>query len=161
MSPSVVRTWAGIAIAGAALLLAAGVGLPIIELKRFFIFEDGYSILAMFQTLAREGEWFLAAIVGLFAVVFPAAKIAALALIVARPRVSCRSTWITTTVDWLGKWSMLDVLVVAVLIVAVKVSGIQKAATQPGVYCFVASIALTFVAGRLAKRLLIRPAGSA
>lgn len=148
------RRLAILALAGALVCLYAGVRLPIIELKRFFVFEDGYSILSMIATLADGGEWLLALIVGLFAIVFPLAKIAALGVVLTRFVSPERKALIARLVDALGKWSMLDVLVVAVLIVAVKITGLQKAATQPGLYLFVASIALTFLASRFARRLL-------
>lgn len=140
----------------AGMCFSAGLILPIVEFSRLWLFDDAYSILSLVGALAGAGEWLLAAIVSAFAVVFPAAKILLLGVILGRlPDVSGRSRTVTA-LEIIGKWSMLDVLVAAVLIVAVKVGGIQSAATQPGIYVFVAAIVLSFAGNRMVSRLLVR-----
>lgn len=55
-------------------------------------------------------------------------------------------------VDGLGKWSMMDVLVVALLVLTAKSSGLANAASAPGVYCFAGAVLLSMIAGMLAKK---------
>ena len=144
----------------AAMCFSAGLILPIVEFRRFWLFDDSYSILSLVGALGTAGEWLLAMIVAAFAVVFPAAKILLLGGILGRlPDVSGRSRTVHA-LEIIGKWSMLDVLVVAVMIVAVKVSGMQSAATQPGIYVFVAAILLSFAGNRMVAGLLGRQAGA-
>ena len=46
----------------------------------------------------------------------------------------------------LSKWSMLDVLVVAIVIVATKTTGFAKAIAQPGLWFFATAVLLTALA---------------
>jgi paraquat-inducible protein A len=154
VTPPALRTLAMMVLMTAAMCFAAGLILPIVELRRFFVFDDGYSILSLVATLWGAGEWLLAAIVAAFAILFPALKLLLLGAILARlPDVPDKSRMVDL-IDIIGKWSMLDVLVVAVLIVAVKVSGIGTAATQPGLYLFVAAVMLSIAGNRLVRRVL-------
>jgi paraquat-inducible protein A len=43
----------------------------------------------------------------------------------------------------LGKWSMMDVMLVAIVIVAAKTSGMASAFTQPGLWFYAASAIMT------------------
>jgi len=51
-----------------------------------------------------------------------------------------------TLVDVLGKWSFTDVMVVAILIVVAKSTGLAEAEAMPGLYFFSASVVLTAAA---------------
>ena len=48
--------------------------------------------------------------------------------------------------EWLGKWSMLDVLVLALMIFYIKSNGIADASSQPGIYFFFGAVLLTMLA---------------
>jgi paraquat-inducible protein A len=52
----------------------------------------------------------------------------------------------------LSNWSMLDVVLVALVIFAAKTSGLATALTQPGLWFFAASAVLTAAASALVKR---------
>ena len=59
-----------------------------------------------------------------------------------------RRAWIET----LGKWSMLDVFVVALSVVAIQMSLVSDVEILPGIYLFTAAVALSIVAvGRIAS----------
>lgn len=142
-------------LAAALLALAAagfalGLYLPIIKLERLFVFTDEHSIVTMIQALFSEGEVLLGLIIVTFSVVLPALKILTLAVLLA-----CNGArlppWLIHLIAVLGRWSMLDVLVVAIVIVAMKTSGIGSALSQPGLYFFTASVVLTMVAASLAR----------
>ena len=52
----------------------------------------------------------------------------------------------------LSNWSMLDVVLVALVIFAAKTSGLATAFTKPGLWFFAASAVLTATASALARR---------
>ena len=52
----------------------------------------------------------------------------------------------------MSNWSMLDVVLVALVIFAAKTSGVATAITKPGLWFFAASAVLTVAASWLAKR---------
>ncbi len=153
---------AGAAIALAAALFAAGLSLPIMSIDRFFLFEERVSIISALMALAEDGEWLLAGVVGLFSIVFPIFKLAL-------------AWWLWQISDltnpglgrWLeilstvGKWSMLDVFLAALVIAAIKISFVSNVEVHYGLYLFAASVILsTAICQRLsllASRLRIRP----
>lgn len=60
----------------------------------------------------------------------------------------------------LANWSMLDVVLVAIVIFAAKTSGLATAITQSGLWFFTASVVLTALASALAARLHGKTPGS-
>lgn len=90
-------------------------------------------------------------LVALFSIAFPIAKLAVLHILAFAQRNEC-SAGVPPWLSVLGKWSMLDVLLVALVIFAAKTSGIAAALTQPGLWFFAASTLLsTIAATRLRK----------
>ena len=144
--------FAGLVLAAAAVCFVLGVSLPIIKLNRFFFFSDAHSLISMVRGLFVEGELVLGLIILTFSVVLPAAKIVLLGLLLARGGGAARPAVIGGLVGAIGKWSMLDVLLVALVIFAVKTSGIGSALSQPGLYFFTAAVALTTLAAALVPR---------
>lgn len=129
-----------------AVLLAAGLVAPIITLKKFVIVENTFSVLSGVIQLAREGQWFLFFIIAGFSVILPILKIAVLYRLVSRTR-RCDAS-MHRYLHWMhlyGKWSMLDVFIVAVLVVAVKLGAIASVEMRYGLYAFAASVLLTMV----------------
>jgi paraquat-inducible protein A len=129
-----------------AVLLAVGLAAPIITLKKFVIVENTFSVLSGVIQLAREGQWFLFFIIGGFSVILPILKIAVLYRLVSRKR-RCDAS-VQRYLHWMhlyGKWSMLDVFIVAVLVVAVKLGAIASVEMRYGLYAFAASVLLTMV----------------
>ncbi|MEM6664812.1 MAG: paraquat-inducible protein A [Pseudomonadota bacterium] len=133
-------------VVAATVALVAGLVLPVIEMKAFFIFSDRYSILEVVVALLDEREFALAALVFAVAVVFPVAKLAALGIELT-DRLPALASF-AHRLNALGRWSMLDVLLVALIVFAAKTSGWQSATTLPGLYFFAASVVLTLVAAR-------------
>lgn len=146
------RSWSVPLLAAAALaFLAAGVTLPLLTVSRLWVFEDEVSILAAIAGLWEGGELFLAVALLLFSIVFPAAKLAGVMTLWAAVRPGRRAfARGLAVVEGLGRWSMMDVLVVALLIFSLKASGLASATSQPGLYCFAAAVVLSMAAtGRL------------
>lgn len=144
--------FAGLVLAAAALSYTLGVTLPIIRLERLFFFTDAHSLISIVQGLFSDSELLLGLIILVFSVVLPAAKIAALGALLARGGGRARSAFISGLVGAIGKWSMLDVLLVALVIFAVRTGGIGSAYSQPGLYFFTAAVVLTSLAAELIRR---------
>jgi len=91
-------------------------------------------------------------------VCFPFVKINALLVLWLWPRLdSARGRRLFGFVANLGKWSMLDVFVVAILVLTVKSSGVANIKVAEGFFLFFLSVMLTQFAslwtGRVVSRL--------
>ena len=131
----------GIVIASGSFVL--GVTLPILQLTRFFVWTDTFSILTMILALFTDGEVLLGIVVLVFSVLMPAAKIILLSWVMMCSSNRIVPPWMHAIVATISKWSMLDVLLVALVIFAVKTSGIGTAISLPGLYFFTLSIILS------------------
>jgi paraquat-inducible protein A len=128
-------------------LLAAGLSLPVISVSRFFFFTQDSSILGAIAGLFEDGEYLLGATVGVFSVVFPVLKIGVADFVWRARHVDHASAGTgLRTLELLGKWSMLDVLVLALLVFSAKASGLADASSQPGLYLFFGAV-ITSMAG--------------
>ncbi len=133
--------WLGAAAVLAGALLLAGWLLPIMTVERLLFLSREVSILQGVGELWSEGERFLAAVIGVFSIVLPALKLG-LALYLWY-RVEAGSQALQRAFSWLeaaGRWSMLDVFIVALIVVAIRSSLIDDVSVHPGVYVFTAAI---------------------
>ncbi|MDD3295812.1 MAG: paraquat-inducible protein A [Candidatus Omnitrophica bacterium] len=124
-------------------LLIAGLFMPVLTFKEMAWFKTTFSVLSGIQNLWQEKQPFLALIIVLFSVIFPVIKLFALAWLWLAKLSSKRRMVIIERLELLGKWSMLDVFVVAVTVVAVKLGFLIKARPRAGIYVFASSIILT------------------
>ncbi len=139
----------------AAALFLSGVFFPFFHVSKFWIFHEAISVVGGIITLFQEGEYFLFAVLTLFTLVFPAAKLGLLALIwLERDKDLSRMQRLHHRVAVLGKWSMLDVFVVAILIVTMKAAGLAKLEIGLGLYLFTFSVVATQVASAWIDRQL-------
>lgn len=138
--------WLGWLVLGAGALLVAGWTLPIMTVERLLFLSREISILQGVAELWEEGQVFLAVVIGLFSVVLPTVKLG-LALLLwyhadtGNPALRRRLGWLEAA----GRWSMLDVFVVALSVVAIQISLIDDVTVHPGVYVFTAAIVLSLV----------------
>lgn len=135
----------------AALLLLTGLLAPVITLSKFVLIENTFSVLSGVIELLQEGQIFLFLVITGFSVVLPVLKLWVLYGLaskhaVAQERVKKQLHWM----HLYGKWSMLDVFVVAVMVVAVKLGAIADVEMRYGLYAFAASVLLTmFITARI------------
>jgi len=139
--------------ASAAVCLVLGLTMPVMRLTRLYFWTDTHSILSVLSALYSTGEFFLAGVIFVFSIVLPVFKLlyisAAGTLLTVDP--ARRSRWFKR-IEWLGKWSMLDVLVLALLVFYAKSNELSDASALPGVYFFSASVVLTMAAYGLIAR---------
>jgi paraquat-inducible protein A len=133
----------------ATLCFALGIVQPLIRVERLFVFADEPSLVGIVSGLWNEGDAGLAIIVAAFSLVFPAIKLALLHIAAYGGREA--SGTIPRWFRALSNWSMLDVVLVALVIFAAKTSGVATAFTKPGLWFFAASVVLTAAASSLLK----------
>jgi len=136
----------GAGLAAALGLLGLGLTVPMISVNKLFLFEEKMSVMRGLEILIGEGEWPLFAIVVVFSLLFPIAKIGLAAQIWYGDhgdpdRLAKR----LGLLDLAGKWSMLDVFVAAIVVSAVKLSVVSAVAIHPGLYLFGGAVLLSMV----------------
>ncbi len=142
-------------ITAALVLFGTGVFFPFFKVTKFWVFNDAISVVGGIFTLFREGEYFLFTILTLFTLVFPCVKLGLLAIIwLEREHDLARVRRLHGWVESLGKWSMLDVFVVAILIVAMKSAAVAEIRIGFGLYLFTFSVIATqFASAWVARHL--------
>ena len=138
-------------IFAAAVLLYLGVTEPVLKLTKLYFMTDEHSLWSVVQALFHKDELFLGTIIFVFSIVFPALKLFYLLVVAISPSLPDRRH----LMGWMsrfGKWSMLDVLVLALVIFYAKSNELADAATLPGLYYFTGSVVLTMVAYGWVKR---------
>lgn len=144
-------------IAASFLLFGTGIFFPFFHVTKFWIFDEAVSVVSGIFTLFREGEYFLFTILTLFTLVFPCAKLGLLALVwLEREHDLARLRRLHSWVESLGKWSMLDVFVVAILIVTMKSAAVAEIHLGVGLYLFTFSVVGTQLASAWVARQLTR-----
>jgi paraquat-inducible protein A len=136
-----------IAIIGASICLALGVSLPSIKLTKFYFFSTEFSLISTVWTLIQRNQIFLGSIVLIFSILLPVFKILYLIILTTMPLdVLQRQYRRLRALEWLGKWSMHDVLVLALMIFFLKSQGIYDARSLSGVYFFTAAVVFMILA---------------
>ncbi|MEW8027187.1 MAG: paraquat-inducible protein A [Candidatus Thiodiazotropha sp.] len=124
-------------------LLLAGLYLPMLTLTKFLFIANSFSVVSGILELLHRGHWFLFILVGLFSVVLPILKILLLFLLLQLREVnSIRYLRVLRMMHDYGRWGMLDVMVVAVMIVTVKLDVIAEVELHSGLYLFAAAVLL-------------------
>lgn len=103
---------------------ALGLTQPLMRFERLYFLEDRPTLIEMVTSLYHEGDAVLAAIVALFSIGFPALKI----LLIHVAVLSGAKTRSLALLSMVSKWSMLDVMLVALVLFAAKTSGLAAAA---------------------------------
>jgi paraquat-inducible protein A len=139
-------------------LFVAGIFLPFTSVTKLWLFENQISVYQGLVVLWKQSELFLFLILFVFTVCFPFVKINALLALWLYPGLTAdRAKAFFKFVSHMGKWSMLDVFVVAILVLTVKSGGVASINVQGGFFLFFISVMLTQFAslwtGRIASRL--------
>lgn len=124
-------------LVGTAMLLGLGLSLPALTIRSLAgLRESTYSVWSGIIALWTGGHRFLGALIFTFSLVFPLFKLTAITLLWFFPAPPLRRvTWLQD-LKVLGKWSMLDVFVVAALLGTVRFGELTEASPRAGIYCF-------------------------
>lgn len=135
-------------IAIASISFGLGITLPLVSLDKLFVFTETPSLLSIVYGLWRQNEQALAVIVTGFSIVFPATKILLLHIAAYRGRRS-RSLVLLSVAS---KWSMMDVLLVALVVFSAKTSGLAAASVLPGLWFYASATLASVLASLLIKK---------
>lgn len=143
-------------------LMIGGVTLPAISVSSFWVFGETYSILGGILAMAERGDVLLAGFVFAVSVVFPISKIV-LGLVALRrlkrrmKQPDAKLARIMGRLSALSRWSMADVLVLALLVIILNGQVLTTADVHSGVALF----ALGVIASALGLAIVERRANSA
>lgn len=125
-------------------LLFEGLTLPILTIKKFWIFHDTFSIWSGMKSLYGSGEGFIATVLLVFSILFPIGKNLLLFWIF------FKGSWLgksgqrlIRSAAVLGKWSMLDVFIVAILVASVRLGILAHVQVLSALYFFACSVIIT------------------
>ena len=142
-----------ILIALCAIALGISLSLPLFRVEKMLVWKTEYSVMTGVIGLFQKEEYFLSAILFFFSIVFPIIKLFILAWIwMGKLKVQERKR-LFYWVGALGKWSMLDVFIVAILIVVVKIGPLATATPLIGVYVFACTILAMILTTTWVERL--------
>jgi len=140
-----------LALALAALILyPPAVTLPMLTIEKFGYHHEA-SILEGISTLISSGELVVGIIVLLCSVVFPLGKLLAL-LVLSAGGMALKHKHRALTyhiVEWTGRWGMLDVLLVALLVAALKIGDLVEVSAGPAALAFTSVVVLSLLATAL------------
>lgn len=154
---SLARTWAF--LVAAMILYVPANTLPIMDTSSLFGTQRD-TILSGVAFLWTSGSFVLALLVFFASIVVPLAKMLALTLLAAS--VQTRAAWHPRTrtrlyraIEFIGRWSMLDIYVVTILVALVQVTTFASIHAGPGAAAFGAVVVLTmFAAASFDPRLI-------
>ncbi|MBK7472922.1 MAG: paraquat-inducible protein A [Betaproteobacteria bacterium] len=145
---SLARTWAFL-LAAFVLYIPAN-ALPIMDTSSLFDAQQD-TILSGVIYLWQSGSWGTALIEFIASVVTPLAKLLALTALLLS--VHWKSAWrphvraqLYRAVSLVGRWSMLDIFVVTVLVALVQLQSVAVITAGPGAFAFGAVVVLTMLA---------------
>lgn len=129
------------------MLYPVAIHLPIMSLERFGYRSDA-SIWTGTIGMLQDGEWLVGGVVFFCSVLLPLAKLLALFTLTAQPFGIGRRHQARTyrVVEWAGRWGMLDVLLIALVVTWVKVGDLVEVTPGPGVIAFTLCVVLSLIA---------------
>jgi paraquat-inducible protein A len=138
-------------IAAAALYIPANV-LPVMTTRTFFDDEND-TIMSGVLVLLQSGSWPIAVLVFIASIVVPLLKILALAVLLysawrPSPRRRLQRSALYRMVEFIGRWSMLDIYAISLLATLVQVQSFASIIVGWGAWAFGAVVVLTLLAAR-------------
>lgn len=138
--------------------LALGLTLPILDVEKFVFWQSEYSVITGVANLFEANEYLLGFVILLFSIVFPIAKLGVLAALWWGKLTHEQRFALLRRLEQVGRWSMLDVFAVAILVVAGKLGMVADVRARVGIYLFAAAILVSMLATWRVKRLALKAA---
>lgn len=136
-----------------------GVTLPMFSLEKFMVLEDSFSVLGGLWHLLTQGNAALALIIFLFSVITPLYKLL-VCWNISTGRVGCpeRKLKLVNRLMLIGKWSMADVFIIAIMAATIKFGGLAAVHVHIGLLFFAISVVLSLVVThRILSHYELRP----
>jgi len=156
--------WAAALALSALLVYPAAIGLPLLNITKLG-HSSTDSLLTGLVSLFSQGYWLVGGVVLLFSILLPPLKLLALWLLTSQsaqqsaqqsPEQSLQQptaqlghrprALLYHAVELLGRWGMLDVMLVAVLVAMVKLGDLVQIQPGPGLWAFTLMVLLSLVA---------------
>jgi paraquat-inducible protein A len=139
-------------LVAAAILYVPANALPVMHTSSLLLEQDD-TILSGVLFLLRSGSWPLALLVFVASIMVPLLKILALAVLVwltARGSTAhlVARTRLYRVVEFIGRWSLLDIYAVTLLVGVVQMGRVATIVPGPGALAFAAVVVLTLLAAR-------------
>ncbi|MCQ4235811.1 paraquat-inducible protein A [Pseudomonas stutzeri] len=145
---SIVRTWA-LLLSAALLYLPANL-LPIMTVR---MLGNGTpdTIMSGVVTLARHGMYSIAAVVFVASILVPTFKLIGIAMLLIsvqrhHPMSPRQRLLVFRFIEWIGRWSMLDIFVIAILVAIVNFGSLASVEAGTGAVAFASVVVLTMLA---------------
>jgi paraquat-inducible protein A len=154
-TPRGIQRTMALSIAALVLFIPANT-LPILSMTKMG-YQTQSTIWSGVVELWKDGTPGIAILVLLCSIVIPLAKIGGLFFLCAtwRTRSSKSNTSLLRFIDFIGRWSMLDVFLVAILVALVKLGTIATINPEQGIVAFAGVVVLTlFASANFDSRLL-------
>lgn len=136
-------------------LLILGLFLPMLTITQLIVISNEFSVISGIIELWKAGQYILFVVIGCFSVLIPFAKIGLLfKLLQSDDKPHPIKMQLLRLMHDYGRWAMLDVMVVAMLIVTVKMGAIASIQIHPGLYVFGAAVLLIMLTTQSTVRLL-------
>ncbi|HEY0746059.1 MAG TPA: paraquat-inducible protein A [Steroidobacteraceae bacterium] len=136
--------------------------LPVMYTRTIFD-EEKDTIMSGVLVLLQSGSWPIAVLVFIASIVVPMLKILALGVVLfsawrRSPRYRSERSGLFRMVEFIGRWSMLDVYAISLLVALVQIRTLASVAVGWGALAFAAVVVLTMFAARtFDERLLWEP----
>ncbi|OEC35608.1 paraquat-inducible protein A [Pseudomonas cuatrocienegasensis] len=145
---SLVRTWA-LLITAAILYIPANL-LPIMTVNSLGKGQSD-TIMSGVLTLLGHGMLPIAAVVFIASILVPTFKLVGLALLLYsvqrhQPMSARQRNLMYRFIEWIGRWSMLDIFVIAILVAVVRFGNLASIEPGPGAAAFAVVVILTMLA---------------
>ena len=149
--PHSLSTTAALVITAAVLYIPANL-LPVMRTHEI-LSDDDDTILSGVISLAHQGSWPIALLVFFASIVVPLLKLVALGDILfaiwrGRVRNPRQRSRLFRLVEFVGRWSMLDVFALSLLASLVQIQSLAIVQVRPGVFAFAAVVVLTMLAAQ-------------
>jgi len=125
------------------ILLIAGIMTPVMTITKLVFLENSFSIFSGLQDLFIQQKYILFLLILILSIVLPFIKILLLAWTLQIKSNEAKINKLIELIHHFGRWAMLDVLVVALLLVAVKLGAIASVEVHLGLYYFTGAVLIT------------------
>lgn len=125
------------------ILLIAGIITPVMTITKLVFLQNSFSIFSGLKDLFAQQKYILFLLILILSIILPFVKIFLLAWTLQVKNNERRISKFIELIHHFGRWAMLDVLVVALLLVAVKLGAIASVEVHLGLYYFAGAVLIT------------------
>lgn len=129
----------------ALIMFIAGITSPIMTITQFIFLESNFSIISGLTDLLTQQQYFLFILIGLLSLCLPLVKMGLLGWVLFTKPKTIPFKRTLNLIHNYGRWAMLDVMVIAILLVSIKLGAIASVEIHAGLYWFACSIIIVMI----------------